>query len=495
MAITIVNQKATNTFHPASNPINVTVSSSNSGKCNFRFICDVYINNVRVFRDKLFPDPATGYGFFQEGRIIQDYIENVLPKTPITGINSLLTNDSVATVILKFGEEYDSSFDCSGTVTQYLNLSISNTFFSFNGGIPYQEFPTWDYTKHLGVWGSASNDANFLTNSPRKVDVAFNEPYYLDIYSVDIPTAYTTLLVGSVGMLVSRYFKDGTSTTTMIRSTVTFNSKRFRLACGPYDLNKLYSTSFISDSVSRYEVKLVWNIGGFEDCTLSEVFNFNVIRPRDFQKRFGFVGLLGSIEMFTFYQRNMTGYVIDKSVHRKYLQRNYGGNWSYEVGDRQDTVFNVKAQQTSRVGTFCSRDASEWLTEMWLSPNVFLYDLPKAYKFHSDDNGSTIDIWLESKDGNDYKAGDSFFFIPEYYDGTSWSSSSTFTVTAVDGNKISTDITSDGRAYCGYIYKNIDWKMLPIVVSDRTTEIKEKLTRPIEYNLNYTMAFDKTTVK
>ena len=59
MAITIINQKTSNAFYPAGNPINVTVNSNNSGNCNFRYICDFYINGTKVFTDKLFPDPTT----------------------------------------------------------------------------------------------------------------------------------------------------------------------------------------------------------------------------------------------------------------------------------------------------------------------------------------------------------------------------------------------------------------------------------------------------
>jgi hypothetical protein len=48
---------------------------------------------------------------------------------------------------------------------------------------------------------------------------------------------------------------------------------------------------------------------------------------------------------------------------------------------------------------------------------------------------------------------------------------------------------------CGQIQKLTTWSKLPIVPTDNTIEVKQRLGRPIEYTLNYQMAYSKTTLR
>ncbi len=503
MAITIIKQQTSNTFHPVNNQIGITVNSTNSGKCNFRYVCDIYINNIFVFRDKLFPDPGTGYGFFKLNSIISDYITNLVPKVPEPGYfnsASLTTAPSgVVSVRFKIGEEYDTSVDCSGNVIQYLNLTQTNTFYSFNAAIDYQDFPSFDYTKYLGVWASASNDMLFLTNSPREVEVSYNEPYYLDFISLTPPPTYSGPTAGYVALEISLMTKYGTSTITEPMTTLN-DSKRFRLSVGPYDLNRLTSTSIISDYVNSYTIRLVWQTSDginppVVHMGLTELFTFKVRRPKDFSTRFGFINRLGGIDQFTFYHRNTKSYNIERKTFRKLLQSNYSGDWSYEVGDRSDSTYNIYAKEIHSVGTFCRREDSEWLDEMWMSPDSWVYDIPTTTPFHTEINGNSLDIWME-KD-HDVKAGDYIFVLAVYKPSAPVFNK--MLVDSVQGRRlVVSSFTYDpsvSESYCGWIQKEKDFVRLPIMITDNIKETKQKLTRPIEYTLNYMAAYDKTTVK
>jgi hypothetical protein len=136
MATSIVKNFTSGRWYPSANPINATVTSNFNGKCNFRYICDVYVNGTRVYTSKLFPEPGTGYGFFQISRILQDYIETYINKTPPTSIFSSATETSAPTsaltVYCRFGEEYDSTTTCDGTIVQYNTQVTSNTFYVFS---------------------------------------------------------------------------------------------------------------------------------------------------------------------------------------------------------------------------------------------------------------------------------------------------------------------------------------------------------------------------
>lgn len=240
MAITIISNLTSNRFYASANPINITVSSNNSGKCNFRYICDVYINGINVFRDKLFPDPSTGYGFFQMSRVLNDYIKTSINKTNYSAVINAAANvnapSAAFSLYFRFGEEYDSTINCSGSVNQYLNLATSNSAFVFEAAIDYEDWPTFDYNNYF--IGTQSATTQFLTNTQKEIDLTYNDPYTLDfITSASIGASYSVRLV--------RYFNDGSSSTTNYTASSLGQRRRFRLAVGPIDLNRIAASALI----------------------------------------------------------------------------------------------------------------------------------------------------------------------------------------------------------------------------------------------------------
>ena len=487
--ITIIDQKLTNSFHPVNNPINMTFNSNNSGKCSFRYICDIYVNGVKVFRDKLFPDPSTGYGFFQLNYILSDYIENLIPKQQedlvLNVASSATTTRSVNSVYVIVGEEYDSTSNCSGAVAQYLGLSTSNVFNVFNGVLDYEDFLSFDYTKYLTGYDPTVT-ALFLTNSPKDIEVGFNEPHYLEFMSLVSPTASYVRIETTDKDGLSNRIDLPVSPTTLLR-------KRYRIGVGPSDINRITQASTISDTIIKYTVQLMKDDS--VDYPLTETFNFKVIRPNCFQKRFGFIGRLGSIESFTFYHRDTKSYNIERKTYKKLLQSNYSGKLTYEVGDRSQSTYGMKVSETHKVGTFCSKDNSSWLSEMWLSPNVWLYDLPKLIQFTTTLSGSEFTLHLESNHG--LQVADEILLFTEWTSTSEYKRPNKFTVQSVDDRSININMTnvSGDKFYSGWIQPFKKWRMLPVMISDATIEDKQKLTKPIEYNLNYTMAFDKLITK
>ena len=483
MAITIISNFTSGGYYPSSNPINCTISSNNSGKCNFRYICDIYINNVKVFSDKLFPDPNTGYAFFQLSRVIQDYIQTSLPKTPYVNLISPAMSTSAPSaafsVFCKFGEEYDNSTTCDGQVSQYLNLGQSNTFSVFESAISYEDFPSFSYGDYL--FGTASATKKFLTNSPRELDVTFNDSYYLDFITDKVITASYSLRVevfSATGSIATKNYTRNLG-----------NYKRVRLAVGPYDINYYDDDTTINGIVKYYTVKWMWN-----NVQISEVFRFNVKQPKTFRTRLSFIGLLGSPESYTFYHRNRSTYNIERKNYERTLQSVYSGSqWKYEVGDRGTTTFAVNATETHTVASFVEKEVSEWLTEMWLSPEVWTYLRPDLLAFRPFKQG--LYVYFQLYNDHDLEVGDVVYVISDNldYDGK-------FTVNYVDGQTIGLNMlysiygaTMEGT--CGFVQKKEDWRKLPIVISDNSVEVKQKTGRPIEYQLNYAMSYPKNTLR
>jgi len=485
MAITIISNFTSNKFYPSSNPINCTVTSNNNGKCNFRYICDLYVNNVKVFSDKLFPDPTTGYGFFQLSRVIQDYIRTSVPKTPYTtNISAGATTtapSSLLTVYCRFGEEYDNSLTCDGVINQYTNLLQSASFYSFEAAIDYEDFPTFDYTDYLV--GTQSNPTKFLTNSPREVTLTYNDSYFLDFISLQPVTTTGTNLI------VEGYNPDGSVNFNNTYSSILSSFKRYRLSVGPYDINKIDTATTISPSIPKYKV---WLQKGSD--IISEVFTFNVKPPKEFQTRIAFIGLLGGIEHFTFYHRNMKQFDIERRGYNKLLQSNHSGQWKYEVGDRGLTTYKINARESHKVTSYCEKSTSTWLNEMWLSPEVFTYRRPELLSFraYEDLDNNTL-FWVNNPE-HGLVAGDTLFSYSTTSNYTDY-----FTIVSVSGNIIDCGLPvstyGDPSGVYGCIQQDKDWNTLPIVITDNGVEVKQKTSKPIEYSLSYTMAYSKNTLR
>lgn len=483
MAISIISNFTQNRYYPSANPINCTINSNNSGKCNFRYLCDVYINNVKVFTDKLFPDPNTGYAFFQLSRVIQDYIETYLPKEPYLHVINAGTlqvaPSSVVTVYCKFGEEYDNSTSCDGQVTQYSNLSTSNTFYVFESAIDYEYFPSFDYTDYLV--GTQSAQTKFLTNSPRELDIRLNDSYFLDFLTNTTITGIYSLNVEAFSATGSVLNKSWT------RSLGSF--KRVRLAVGPYDINSYDDDVTIGSNINYYLVKVKYGSN-----VVTETFRFNVRKPKTFDTRLSFIGLLGSIESYTFYHRNRKSFNIERKNYERTLQSRYiGGDWKYEVGDRGTSTFAISANETHTVGSFVEQEVSEWLTEMWLSPEVWTYLRPGLLEFRPFKQGNYVYYQIYGE--HDFVVGDEVF---SFSDNSDYQDK--FTINYVDGQIIGMNMaysiygaTLEGT--CGYVQKLDGWKKLPITISDNQIEVRQKLGRPIEYQLNYAMSYQKNTLR
>lgn len=501
MGLEIVSQKSSNTYHPAANPINLTVNSSNNGSCNYRYICDIYVNNTRVFRDKLFPDPGTGYGFFQINRIVEDYITNVIPSPSTEPVQNAGIPTGIVSVYCKFGEEYDSTSDCSGNVSQTLNLATTNTFYVLNAGMDYEVFPSWSYTDYL-IGTASSTTKKFLTNSQRDIEVTYNDSYYLDFI-------LHTGLDSTFAWQIDIYFKDNTiDQVLLIQPLSATDKKRYRMACGPYDIIKLEGP-VINQFHSKYVVKLVHTSNaGFTWDPISESFTFKLKDPKAFQTRIGFIGLLGGIENFTFYHRNKKSFDISRKQFNKVLQSNHSGSWNYAVGDRMGTVYGVDAQEKHAVNTYCDVKTSNWLYELWLSSNAWVYKRAEIQEFNVlkevDDH---IGPWIPAnakmyfyfKEGHGMKVGDSFVCLPDNLASNN-DYNDIFTITEVADNRIWCSgmiygVYNSTTSLHGRFYKVENWSRLPIMINDANVEQKERTSKPIEYSLNYSMSYNKTTLR
>lgn len=105
-------------------------------------------------------------------------------------------------------------------------------------------------------------------------------------------------------------------------------------------------------------------------------------------------------------------------------------------------------------------------------------------------------FWLEDDHG--FVQGDSFFGYPDQNPDYS-DYNARFTIVSVDGNIVDCGLTynvySITESACGWIVKDESTRRIPIVLTDNSVEIKQRMGRPIEYQLNYTNSVDKSTLR
>ena len=491
MAITFVNQIPAGRFLPSANPINITVNSNNTGKCNFRYVCDLWIDGVNSFRFKLFPDPQTGFGFFQLSDVISDYLREYWTQLQSAGMSAGTSNSekSIVEVYCRFGEEYDNSSTCDGPLTLYPNLATSNTFRVYFGGLDYEVWPQFDHLTYIVDWATSYNGKRpkFMTNRPRgSVTLSWGDSYYLDIMASSAPNPATSRVAIT---------KDDSSTIYLNIPPLT-SFRKFRVACGPFNINKALGTSYINSSTSWYEVWL-------EDSgkQLTERFRIDLTSPGKFRTRIGFIGHLGSPEYTTFYLRNKKAFTSDRKTYRKFLTSHKGGgNLTYDVGDESLKVWGVESNEIHSVSTFVDKETSSWLWELWLSTRVWVETKPRYWNFRvfREDNTPTSRVLFWLPDGHNIEAGDSFFCIPENKPENS-DFIDRFTAVSVNGNVVDCGLTWNifnlTDSACGWIVKDETPVRLPIVISDNVVEAKQKEGKQIQYGLNYQMSFQKTTLR
>lgn len=490
MAVTIVSNITSNSFLPVANPINITVNSNNTGKCNFRYVCDVRIDNVNVFRFKLFPDPVTSFGFFQLADVIGDYLKQNLTTLNTAGVYSASTSTekTAVKVQLRFGEEYDNSTDCSQSVTVFPNLSQSNTFYAYYAGFDYDEWPEYNQSDY--VVDFTTKPTKFLTKVPRgSVEASFADSYFLDFLS------QITLTSNNTRIRIIVFKGAGQPVIVNILPPQFLTSvKRFRIACGPAQINRWHNSNLIDPFTTHYTVG-VFNIATNQYVT--EVFKIRVGKITERRKRIGFVNSLGSLDYITFFNRDRSQFTIDRKNYKQYLTSKKGNKWSYDVGDRQGTTYAVTAKEDHVVSTFVSRKTSEYLYEMWLSTDVWIDDRPRTMPFKvfkSDLQEPSLMLFLLPED-HGLKPGDNFFS----YSSDNADFNSLFTVDSVNGRIVNVGATFNifnlSDSACGFIVRDENIRKIPILPEDNTIEVKQKLDRPIEYTLTYSKSVDKITLR
>ena len=240
---------------PVYNAIEWTVSSDNVNECNFKYICDIYIENGGVGfvkRLKLFPN-QNGEAAFKINRVLEDYIVNN-PKINLT--NFVVNDNKCLEYYLSFGEEYDTSINCDQQVTVYPDLLESELNYAWNAAMQYREFSDYLYTNHnADFFMNPSSPGKFLTHSPERILIGMGDEAELSF--LNMPG------IGNYGgaLRVEGFDRNDSPVNSTVfnnpySNVVDYNNIYVQIPVGPYNFNTMMTTAFIDSNTEYYRVSL-----------------------------------------------------------------------------------------------------------------------------------------------------------------------------------------------------------------------------------------------
>ncbi|HEY3526034.1 MAG TPA: hypothetical protein VGK47_07550 [Nitrososphaeraceae archaeon] len=160
-------------FTPAGNDMSYVVKSDNIAQTNFKYIFDIYINGVFVTQELRSQHPTYGTGVLDIKKIVSPSVLSDFLLTDTDGVTK--NTQSFCTVQVRFGEQYGS------TVTNYQDLTRSNTIYAFAGSIKTLDFVDWDYHDY---YAGDVDQGKFLTTRSRvKHVIKQSQKDWLSIYT------------------------------------------------------------------------------------------------------------------------------------------------------------------------------------------------------------------------------------------------------------------------------------------------------------------------
>jgi hypothetical protein len=357
VAITIENEPGDIT--PVYSDITYTLSSTNSGQTNFKFVA-VVKNAAGTILAKLKAPVYTGtnYGVFNLSRILQNYV--TFDFNQATTIPAKCTNSFLAYSV-EFGEEYGGS--------EYLNLTSDTGKYCWNG-----LFSKWESEAVSDYEIAIPSSRKFLTTvrSRRVTRAQYDYLYFL-----------RGAATGVDEVEVKAYNAAGVATTSVIDQTFNTTAKDeylLRMAAGVVNLNQISAASLISGTAGSvvpvgtvyYTIQLKQSIGN-DPC--SEAYRFDVIEEcsKYTPRVLYFLNRLGGFETLRCSMLNRDTF----EVQRKQLKRN-----TYEFTGTvygRDTsahgIANYSTTKTRKVilnTDFLNATEWQWVDDLLSSPIVYL---------------------------------------------------------------------------------------------------------------------------
>jgi len=352
MAIAIVNTPAD--FVPVNNNVIWTGTSTNVAQPQFKYLVDIVINAVTVYRYKIKPEPGGLQLLVVDvSKILRNYLsKDLYLPTADQGIRT--GNNSFVEYDIEIGEEYE----VAGVLQQFPPTATA-THYVFNGALSYVDFVDFVPSTYL--------DSKFLTNAPR-IQNTFLEGRGALHLMVDVGTTITDLAIETYlgGVLQNSY-----SITTLFPAT-----NYYLFAAGVDTINDIDPVYFsapvvqpiIHTSVDQYIVQVNLSTGS------TEQFTFNIVDTCYDPIRVHWLNRLGGYDWFDFELSARDNYSVDRRSMKQVPDVvGQTGTVTYSKQDRVNLDYWVKEKRkTTLTSNWISGEQSEWLKDMLSSQDIYL---------------------------------------------------------------------------------------------------------------------------
>ena len=237
------------------------------------------------------------------------------------------------------------------------------TSYIFNGGLPFVDYPSYDYTNYEMYLTSTTK--KFLTSIPRTGFKIYPTQDILLNFANNFHSTKKILLENNLGDKFSIEYGTITTTEPIMRANVSPSSTMTTVTG---------TAPLVKTGVTYYDV---WAV--VTETQVSEKIRFLIDdRCRISTDEILFLDRMGSFVSFAFELRNKVTNSNTKSSYRKLagdLGTGGDGNpgYTYTLDDRGETVYNVDLSQTIELNTNWMDDASSvYFQELVSSPATYI---------------------------------------------------------------------------------------------------------------------------
>ena len=471
-------------WSPVYNPIQYTVTGINNTQCNYKYIADVYVDGTYITRLELFPD-LTGSATFEFNRVLQPYVTYDL-NTEKNGFNE--APNTYCSFQIKFGEQFDDSVACDSIIDVYTNLVISDTRYTWNGVLSYEDWSVYtNDTYKLNVTAVVP----FLSHQPAITSINPGDyAQLMYIQDTDLTTSPVTYLADacrvftydSTDALVGEY--------EILNASSTQTNKVFTIGTGYQNIQEYVlgdPSSVVSGPISPFVDEVTYYTVQLYDNTLttpsSELKTYKIDKSKTIDaRRFVFLGELGNMDSYTFTRTESKISTVARNEFTKL-------NTSFTIRDRGRTVtdVDVTSRFTSNSGWLTVKE-SRWIAELFNSSEVYLLKSTPYYCYTS--------VLSISTRWNLYIAPNSIEDITDLENLVIFLIDNNNTVkdsgtNSANGYLLDTDISSaTSTLTCGVFYdQDFVTEYTPIILTTNSYEEKiKRTTKNIQYRVDYELA-------
>lgn len=351
---------------------------------NYNIICDIFVTLSGESEKKAatlaaVPSKKSPYkAVFELENVLSSFVRAQLPTFHQTTISECTSPMCMAR--LEFSEGY-------GRIALYQNVDYYTKFLVLKGGIPYQEYPSVNYTYPL-----FASDF-WRTWQPKEKKVSQIQPEYLYFYPIySVFYAPATITAELKGRII---YTDGTFLN-VVYATHTFN--RYYEYIIPTGYNQLNVGGFDPSKVVDTWAVFLYSTTMFSSpVVISPVQTYKLSSncAKDREMFFIFENSLGCFDTL----RTTTNPEVGIRINVEEFSKE--NTWRYKTEEGERKVNNISAAKRIKVGTgWVSIEYIKYLQEFLISPQIYHCEYDNT---GSEPNGKYLPIVINSQNFALYK--------------------------------------------------------------------------------------------